>query len=250
MIVHRNRGAKRAREARAALGLDPLDPVPCLLTAVEDEAEVPVVVTALVDGFAGACWPGTEDGRRLLWVNAADDCRRQRFTLAHELGHLRCGHDGNLPVDTWTTLSGRTTSWVEVQANAFAGELLIPKEAVKAMDLDEPTLEQVVALAAVYGTSAYVALFRCSTAGCCSKQRTAELKAELDAEAHYALTPDEQVEDRLSEIKDGQASYLSAPVRGSVLEAAMRDDPRTPLDLRRRLARILAVDGRDAGEPG
>src|SRR5215218_856798 len=51
-----NRGAKRAREARAALGLDPAAPLACLLSVVEEDARLPVVVCAMPDGVAGACF--------------------------------------------------------------------------------------------------------------------------------------------------------------------------------------------------
>jgi hypothetical protein len=41
--LDRNRGAKRAREAREALGLRADAPLDCLLTAVEERAGLPVV---------------------------------------------------------------------------------------------------------------------------------------------------------------------------------------------------------------
>jgi hypothetical protein len=103
-----NRGAKRAREARKDLGLDAAAPLACVLDVVEQRVGLPVVVAALPDGLAGACVPlGTS---RLLWVNGSQAPVRQRFTLAHELGHAWCGHDGHLEVDTVATISGATTS--------------------------------------------------------------------------------------------------------------------------------------------
>ena len=84
-----NRGAKRAREARAALGLE-AGALPCLLRTVE-AAGYAVVVAALPDGVAGACLPGGA----VLWVNGTHSLPRQRFTLAHELGHAWCRHDGS-----------------------------------------------------------------------------------------------------------------------------------------------------------
>ena len=76
-----------------------------------------------------------------------------RFTLAHEVGHVRCGHDAGVAVDTYETLGGRSTDAREVQANAFAAELLAPAAGVRAMLDGEPTLEDVVRIAARYGIS-------------------------------------------------------------------------------------------------
>jgi Zn-dependent peptidase ImmA (M78 family) len=124
-----NRGAKRAREARKDLGLDAAAPLACVLDVVEQRVGLPVVVAALPDGLAGACVPlGTS---RLLWVNGSQAPVRQRFTLAHELGHAWCGHDGHLEVDTVATISGATTSALEIQANAFAAEFLLPRAAIQ-----------------------------------------------------------------------------------------------------------------------
>ena len=88
-----NRGAKRAREAREALGLDAAAPLEDILDVVE--AQKPVIVAAMPDGVAGACVGG-----QILWVNGNQYAPRQRFTLAHEFGHAWIGHDGRLEPDT------------------------------------------------------------------------------------------------------------------------------------------------------
>ena len=80
-----NTGAKRAREARERLGLDDASPVPCIVGVVEERAELPVIVGALPDGLAGALWRNGVGS--ILWVNGAQSVTRQRFTVAHELGH-------------------------------------------------------------------------------------------------------------------------------------------------------------------
>src|SRR5439155_26251661 len=68
--------------------------------------------------------------------NAAEAYVRRRFSIAHELGHLCLGHDV-------TTFSASTDPEqddyredpdraMEVEANQFAGELLMPPEWVRA----------------------------------------------------------------------------------------------------------------------
>jgi Zn-dependent peptidase ImmA (M78 family) len=171
-----NIGAKRARELHAELGLAPEQPVGSLLTLVEERLALPVAVAALPDAIAGCCW---RDGdRTVLWVNGRHPPVRMRFTLAHEVGHVRCGHDAGVAVDTYETLGGRSTDAREVQANAFAAELLAPAAGVRAMLDAEPTLEDVVRIAARYGISPIAALFRLGTLGL--SRRIDALRGEID----------------------------------------------------------------------
>lgn len=185
--VHTHRGAKRARELRSALGLPRAAPLRCLLTVVEERCEMPVVVATLPDGIAGACYR-TGDAA-ILWVNGTQALPRQRFTLAHELGHIRCAHDGRVAVDTWETVGGRTTTPHEIEANAFAAELLIPAAALDDLlaDAGGPTLEHVVILAAGFGTSASVALYRLVTCGLIGDDRRDRIEDEIAANEHLAL---------------------------------------------------------------
>src|SRR3954467_6498834 len=85
-----NIGAKRAREARDRFGLDAVSPVPCVLTLVERQARLPVAVGALPDGVAGALYRNGQGS--IVWVNSRQSVERRRFTVAHELGHVCCGH--------------------------------------------------------------------------------------------------------------------------------------------------------------
>ncbi len=57
----------------------------------------------------------------LIILNSTDTWTRQRFTLAHELGHLLLGHQG-IPL----ACGGRHSN-IECEANRFAGRLLMPE---------------------------------------------------------------------------------------------------------------------------
>jgi Zn-dependent peptidase ImmA (M78 family) len=174
-----NTGAKRGREARADLGLTNVGPVPDLLSEVED-AGAHVVVLDLPEGVAGAYI--AKPDCPLLFVNGGQWIARQRFTLAHEFGHFRMGHD--TVVDKQVAISGYLHDPNEVCANAFAAEFLMPKRAIAEWGAEhvrdsEPTLEHVCLLAAEYGVSAQAARYALETAEVLT---TAKRKQQLDDE--------------------------------------------------------------------
>lgn len=152
-----NVGFKRAREARADLGLALSGPVPDLLETVERLA--PVAVLHLAQGIAGAFIDGA------ILVNGTQPPQRQRFTLAHELGHLRMSHEP--VVDTPADLTGgHGSSDEEVQANSFASEFLMPRQAIcERFAGEQITLETVAEICCEFGVSAKAALIRLRTAG-------------------------------------------------------------------------------------
>lgn len=212
-----NVGAKRARETREALGLDPTAPLDCILSLVESRLGLPVAIAALPAGIAGCCW---RDGEQIvLWVNGTHAPVRQRFTLAHELGHVRCGHDGAIPVETFVTLGGKTTDSREVQANAFAAELLAPAAGVAAMTNDgQPGLEEVVRLAAAFGISTIAALYRLNTLGLTGAYEP--LAVAIESGEHEAvwerLKPD-AIADTIASIEARDLPWLSPALRDSAL---------------------------------
>ena len=218
--LHSNRGAKRAREARAAVGLDPASPIDCLLTVAEERFGYAVVVACLADDVAGACRRTL--GSALLWVNGRQARPRQRFTLAHEIGHAWIGHDGSLAVDSFATLSGATSNPLEIEANAFAGELLVPKVAVLDRFDHDPGLDDTVALAAEFGVSAIAALIRLESAKAISPKRAQRVREEIAADEH--LTAYERLDlpllgDRLQGLDD--LPYLSPSLHGTALHAGI-----------------------------
>lgn len=79
------------------------------------------------------------DGRRILiGLNTNEHPRRQRFTIAHELGHLQLHKGRPLIVDHAVRINNRnqTSSAAsdneEMEANAFAAALLMPSALVEA----------------------------------------------------------------------------------------------------------------------
>jgi Zn-dependent peptidase ImmA (M78 family) len=81
-------------------------------------------------------------GHVVIAVNPAHHINRQRFTIAHELGHyffhegLEQHVDQDLRVAWRNADSSKAVNWVEIQANRFAAELLMPTSFLHE-DLDE-----------------------------------------------------------------------------------------------------------------
>lgn len=74
-----------------------------------------------------------EDGRYVIRYNPIDIPVRQRFTIAHELGHIALHDfaDGKRFRDSSKTYSLTNFDSEEAEANRFAAELLMPAEAIK-----------------------------------------------------------------------------------------------------------------------
>ena len=186
--LYTNRGAKRAREARADLGYTREGPLPDLLEAVEEKGGAHAVVLDLPDGVAGAYV--AKPDCPLLFVNGRQAISRQRFTLAHEFGHHRMGHSS--VVDEQAAISGYTRDPKEVCANAFAAEFLMPRDAVSAWGREHVrgavTLEDVLLLAYEYGVSAQAARYALETAKVLTDgRRCAQLDGEITEELHVEL---------------------------------------------------------------
>ncbi len=73
-----------------------------------------------------------DDGTPVCYYNSSEAPVRQRFTIAHEIGHYVLGH-GRAMRDPATNFTLGKLDYREVQANQFAASLLMPKNVVKNM---------------------------------------------------------------------------------------------------------------------
>ena len=122
--LHTNRGRKRAREAREALRLDPGVPLECLLRSSRSERRLRRSWRRCPTRSPA---PASQGGA-VLWVNgnqiaAAGSGSRSRTSS----GTSGCGHDGGARGRHGRRRSsGKTTNPLEIEANAFAAEFLVP----------------------------------------------------------------------------------------------------------------------------
>lgn len=94
--------------------------------------------------------PDNKSKRPAIIFNSKDPTVRQRFTIAHELGHYVLGH-GTSPRDAFDDSMRKTKSPRERAANLFAAHLLMPPTLVK-LSLSQG-IKTVDSLAKQYGVS-------------------------------------------------------------------------------------------------
>lgn len=116
-----------------------------------------------------------ERDRKVIVVNVAHAPARRRFTIAHELGHLLLHPGEPVHVDQGLRINLRDAASAtaeevdEIEANAFAANLLMPAEwlrqdvSEKGIDLEDTN--EVKRLADRYGVSAQAMLVRLASLG-------------------------------------------------------------------------------------
>ncbi|HEX6754508.1 MAG TPA: XRE family transcriptional regulator [Mycobacteriales bacterium] len=95
---------------------------------IENVFGINVAFESLPTGLDGLAW--VRGGFRLSLVNTATSWTRQRFTLAHELGHVLAGDTDRVLLDADVTPTGRPHG-AETRANAFAACFLMPADELR-----------------------------------------------------------------------------------------------------------------------
>ena len=72
-----------------------------------------------------------ENGNWVIGVNQSHNSKRQRFTIAHELGHFYMHREKNLAFEDTTFFRDSVNSSIEFAANEFAANLLMPETKVR-----------------------------------------------------------------------------------------------------------------------
>jgi IrrE N-terminal-like domain len=98
-----------------------------MMTALEDVFGIDIGIASLPTGLSGLAWQ--TDAFRLVLLSPTEVWTRQRFTLAHELGHI-LARDAQQLIPERQMTPGRRQDRTESRANAFAAALLMPSEDV------------------------------------------------------------------------------------------------------------------------
>lgn len=127
---------------------------------------VTVRVGPLPDGLSGFLL--RDKGEATIGINSLHSKARQAFTFAHECGHYLLHPSRNFVDRSFiyyrSDSSSHTVDRQEIEANAFAAELLMPEDVLtgqlrgKAIDIEDD--ERIRELASVFGVSTTALTYR------------------------------------------------------------------------------------------
>jgi Zn-dependent peptidase ImmA (M78 family) len=123
------------RKAAELLALGKVTSAPVDVVQLATQVLGATVKRAPFDGKLSGLVHRGRDGRAVIGVNDSHAPVRQRFTIAHELGHLLLHAQEDLHVDEGIWLRNERSSSAEdereIEANQFAAELLMPAELIR-----------------------------------------------------------------------------------------------------------------------
>lgn len=174
---------------RSAFRLDPDAPVPNVTRVLERHGFVvaPMVLASTemdpdaqqpghygVSYWAGRSFPG------MIGFFPGSSADRDRFTLAHELGHAVLHSD-------------RTSSDPEIEANLFAGAFLMPSGRARPLLSGDVTLAQLARIKAEWGISIQALVMRGSQAGYFPADRAQTLYRQISSRGWRKKEPVEVI---------------------------------------------------------
>ena len=225
-------GEKAAQQTRRDLGTPLTQPLPDLLGLVEEGLSLPVLIDRFKQPEVAGILLRRGDGDLFIAVNADESfgSPRQRFTLAHEVGHVRMDHQPR--VDMAVDIFEGSGDEQEVAANYFAAEFIAPRQAVlawlEARDLiaEARQADTIARFGLSFGLSFRATCYRFQRADLLSQAATADLVAETGR--------------RAAQLARRHAAYRLV----DTIEALWREDayPRPP-----RETRVLAGAAHEAG---
>jgi Zn-dependent peptidase ImmA (M78 family) len=123
------------REARKLLADQNITTYPVPVEKIAKSLGADLRFSPLHEDLSGMIY--IKDGVPIIGVNSLHHPNRQRYTIAHECGHLMLHKtmitssvhvDKNFPVLMRDNVSAQGVIDIEIQANQFAAELLMPAE--------------------------------------------------------------------------------------------------------------------------
>ncbi|MFC3052383.1 ImmA/IrrE family metallo-endopeptidase [Kordiimonas pumila] len=146
MKLNKKRAIESAKQIHAEFG--GLSRAPVNVDRIARKLNITIRYEPMDNELSGMIF--IKDGKPIIGINSLHNANRKRFTLAHEIGHYRLHSalvsqevhlDTNFSGGLYRDLKSATgVDPIEVEANAFAAELLMPehliKEEVSKCDID------------------------------------------------------------------------------------------------------------------
>jgi Zn-dependent peptidase ImmA (M78 family) len=205
-----------AQVARSALGFSPDSPVAGLLNKLEKNGVFVYRLPCDIPGYDGfSAWSGDEALRAVLVLSFNAPGDRQRFTIAHELGHLVMHRSflGNLRD-------------LDREANLFASEFLTPATAMR-QEIKAPlTLTRLAELKARWGVSISSLIERAEQLGIINQRQKKYIRKRL-AENNWEIQEPVEIPSETPRLLTQMAERLfGAPVDMRKLAMAVNAPPR------------------------
>lgn len=207
-----------ALEARRALGIEPDAPIPNLTRALERAGAVvfrmalPGVEENRVIGkghFGISYWGGPGERPVIGYFSGSGD--RDRFTIAHELGHVVL-HSYRTPGDE-----------AEHEAHRFAGALLLPR--ARAAELITPTtsVTEIARIKAAFGVSIQAIVMRAANLHLIDETRKTSLLVQISQKGWRRTEPVEVVHEEPQLVTKALfAAWPDAPYRAAAEPLAVQ----------------------------
>jgi Zn-dependent peptidase ImmA (M78 family) len=157
----------------------PRGPVSNLSNLVEN-AGIFILLVDVSDNFDGLVLPD-EDGLPVIVLNKNMPADKQRFTLAHELGHLLM-HTGEFVPEK--------DEDYEKEAHRFAAELLMPKQDIMSDLLDKSSFQRLASLKPYWKVSIAALVRRSYDLNVINKSRYTSLNVQLSRDGYKKNEPD------------------------------------------------------------
>ncbi len=103
------------------------------------------------------------DNKWIIGVNKKHNPKRQRFTIAHELGHFYMHRNKNLDFEDATFFRAENSTSIEYTANEFASNLLMPENRINKAIQDG--IKNISELAELFSVSAAAIKYRVISLG-------------------------------------------------------------------------------------
>jgi Zn-dependent peptidase ImmA (M78 family)/DNA-binding XRE family transcriptional regulator len=201
-----------ASEIRAVFRVGQLDPIANMTRAIERSGIVVVpLATEIEDHSDFSAWPDFGlDGRPIIAIRRGYSGDHDRFTLAHEVGHLVL-HTRRMKTDH---------TCAEREVNRFAGALLLPADAARETMPHPITLRVLMAVKAKYGLSIAASAQRALDLGLIGDAHFASLRKQMSTRGWNKEEPVEVATEQPVVIK--KVIRVMAGNHGSLRERAER----------------------------
>ncbi|MEC4094016.1 ImmA/IrrE family metallo-endopeptidase [Myroides odoratimimus] len=128
---------------------------------VEVLPDVKLTYSEMSGGLSGSL--ENYDGIWHMKINSKHHKNRQRFTIAHELGHYFLHKEKNTSFEDTTFFRGAKINPIEFAANEFASAILMPEDLIK--ELISEGIRELGELAEEFGVSASAMKYRLEKLG-------------------------------------------------------------------------------------